>query len=82
MYYVFNKKGNVVNLQKGCILHFFDDGPRSYLKVSKFQNEFMRSSFLPKYEPNIVRIEISALNCAILKGRNSYDFWFTFWEKR
>ena len=26
------------------------------LEVSKFQNEFMKSSFLPKYEPNIVRI--------------------------
>ena len=26
------------------------------IKVSKFQNEFMKSSFLPKYEPNIVRI--------------------------
>ena len=23
------------------------------LKVSKFQNEFMNSSFLPKYEPSI-----------------------------
>ena len=34
------------------------------LKVSKFQNEFMKSSFLPKYEPNIVRI--SALYCATL----------------
>ena len=26
------------------------------LKVSKFQSEFMKSSFLPKYEPKIVRI--------------------------
>ena len=26
------------------------------LKVSKFQNEFMKSLFLPKYEPKIVRI--------------------------
>ena len=26
-----------------------------YLKVSKFQNEYMKSSFLPKYEPKIVR---------------------------
>ena len=26
------------------------------LKVSKFQNEFMKSSFFPKYERNIVRI--------------------------
>ena len=34
------------------------------LKVSKFQNEFMKSSFLPKFEPNIVRI--SVLYCATL----------------
>ena len=26
------------------------------LKVSKFQNEFLKSSFLPKYQPKIVRI--------------------------
>ena len=26
------------------------------LKVGKFQNEFMKSSFLPIYEPKIVRI--------------------------
>ena len=29
---------------------------KGLLKVSKFQNEFMKSSFLPKYEPKIVRI--------------------------
>jgi hypothetical protein len=49
-------------------------------KVSKFQNESMKSSFLPKYELNIVRI--SALYCVTLKGRNRYNFWFIFWEKR
>jgi hypothetical protein len=27
-----------------------------YLKVSKFQNEFIESSFLPKYEPKLVSI--------------------------
>ena len=27
-----------------------------FVKVSKFQNEFIKSSFLPKYEPEIVRI--------------------------
>ena len=37
----------------------------SKLKVGKLQNELMKSSFLPKYEPNIVRI--SALYCATLK---------------
>ena len=26
------------------------------IKVSRFQNEFIKSSFLPKYEPKIVRI--------------------------
>ena len=51
-----------------------------FLKVSKFQNDFMESSFLPKYEPNIVRI--SALHHAILQGRNPFNFWFIFWEKR
>ena len=28
----------------------------SFIMVSKFQNGFMKSSFLPKYEPKIVRI--------------------------
>ena len=42
------------------------------LKVSKFQNEFLKTSFLPKYEPNIVRI--SALYCATLQGKNPYNF--------
>ena len=37
----------------------------SHLKVSKFKNEFMKSSFLPKYEPSIVRI--SALYRAALQ---------------
>ena len=32
-----------------------------FLKVSKFQNEFMKSSFLPKYEPKIVRISAAQL---------------------
>ena len=50
------------------------------VKVSKFQNEFIESLFLPKYEPNIVRI--SALYCATLQGRNPYNFWFIFSEKQ
>ena len=29
------------------------------LKVSKFQNEYMKPSFLPKYEPKIVRISVA-----------------------
>ena len=39
------------------------------LKVSKFQNEFMKSSFLPKYELKIVRI--SALQCGHSTGQKS-----------
>ena len=49
------------------------------LKVSKFQNEFMKSSCLPKYEPNIVRI--SALYCATLQGKTPYNIQFIFWER-
>ena len=40
------------------------------LKFSKFQDEFMKSSFLPKYEPNIVRIY--ALYCATLHYREEF----------
>jgi hypothetical protein len=29
---------------------------KTHLKVSRFQNEFMKSSFFPKYEPKIARI--------------------------
>ena len=46
------------------------------IKDSKFQNEFMKSSFLPKYEPNIVRS--FPQYCATLHGRNPYNFWFIF----
>ena len=46
------------------------------LKVSYFQNEFMKTSFLPKYEQKIVRI--SALTT---QGRNPDNFLFVFWEK-
>ena len=62
----------------------------SSLKVSKFQNEFIKSSFLPKYEPNIVMI--SALHCIVPHyraeiltifgsyfGRND-DFINSFWN--
>ena len=52
----------------------------NFIKVSTFQNEFLKSLFLRKYEPNIVRI--SALYCTTLQGRNPYNFWFIFWEKR
>ena len=46
-------------------------------KVSKFQNEFMKSLFLPKYEKKNVRI--SALTT---QGRDPDNFSFVFWEKR
>ena len=46
-----------------CYIHAFIQ-----LKVSQFQNGFMKSSFLPKYEPNIVRqvVRISTLYCTIV----------------
>ena len=47
------------------------------VKVRQFQSEFMKSSFLPKYEQKIVRI--SAL-CS--EGRNLDNSLFVFWEKR
>ena len=49
----------------------------SILKVSKFQNDFMKSSFLPKYEQKILMI--SAL-CS--EGRKHDKFSFIFWEKQ
>ena len=61
----------------------------STLKVINFQNEFTKSSFLTKYEQNIV--SISALYYATLQGRNPYtvfgsyfgrndDFINSFWN--
>ena len=44
------------------------------LKVSKFQNELMKSSFLPKCEQKIVTTHT--------QGRNPDNFLFVFWEKR
>ena len=48
---------------------------RDLIKVSKFQNELMKSSFLPKFERESVRIPA-------LQGRNSDNFSFVFWEKQ
>ena len=42
---------NLKNLNIKCTKYY-----ERTLKVNKFQNEFMKSSFLPKYEPKIVRI--------------------------
>ena len=47
------------------------------LKVSQFQNEFMKSSFLPKYEQEIVKIP-----ALTTQGRNPDNFSFEFWEKQ
>ena len=47
------------------------------LKVSYFQNELMKSSFLPRYEQIIARI--SVLNS---EGRNPDNFLIVFWEKQ
>ena len=56
------------------------------LKVSKFQNEFMKLSFLPKYEPKIVRISAWAQYRAEIFtmfgsyfGRND-NFINSFWN--
>ena len=58
------------------------------IKVSTFQNEFMKLSFLPKYEPNIVRIAalyVPHHRAEILTifgsyfGRND-DFINSFWN--
>ena len=61
----------------------------SLLKVSKFQNEFMKSSFLPKYERKIVRISarlsVAQYRVEILTifhsyfGRNN-KFLNSFWN--
>ena len=39
-------------------------------KVSKFQNEFMKTSFLPKYEPKIAKI--STLGCGTVQGKGTW----------
>ena len=46
-------------------------------KVRQFQNEFMKSSFLPKYKQKIVKI-----SAFTTQGRNPDNFLFVFWEKR
>ena len=55
------------------------------LKVSKSQNKFMKSSFLPKNEQNIARISALTFRAEILAifrsfvGRNG-DFVNLFWD--
>ena len=75
------KDGKNLDERLNSALNFLSNQLSNWiLKVSKFQNEFMKLSFLPKYEPKIVRI--SALYCATLQGRNPCNIWFIFWEKR
>ena len=57
------------------------------LKVSKFHNEFMKSSFLPKYEPKILRMPciVAQYRTEILTTLGSYfgrnnDFLNSFWN--
>ena len=51
------------------------------LKVSSIQNESMRSSFLPKCQPNILRI--SALPFNKLSGPSDpSNSWLAFWKKQ
>ena len=57
---------------------YFQFGPILILKVSKFQNEFMKSSFLPKYERKIVKAEILTIFHSYF-GRND-DFINSFWN--
>ena len=46
------------------VLMFLSRRIQIALKVNKFQNEFMKSSFLPKYEPNSVKIHAFYSHCA------------------
>ena len=63
---------------QNCSDHLWE---KYVLKVSKFQNEFLKSSFLPKYEPKIVkhyRAEILTIFGSYF-GRND-DFINWFWN--
>ena len=51
-----------------------------YLKVSQIQNEFMRSSFLQKYQPKILRI--SALEVYYFKVNTKRESIFFLQENR
>ena len=66
------------NCQDFCPTQYTIKQKVLFLKVIKFQNEFMKSSFLPKYERKIVRI--SALHITHYMAAD--NFLFMFWEKR
>ena len=54
------------------LCNFVDRG----VKVRKFQNGFMKSSFMPKYEPKIIRIsslQYDTVQGSSYSGRNN-DF--------
>ena len=51
---------------------------RECIKVSNFQNEYLKSSFLSKYEKKIVKVS----EALTTKGKDPDNFLFVFWEKR
>ena len=55
------------------IWKWVNKGAMCNLKVSKFKNEFMKSSFLQQYEQK--NVKISALTA---QGRNPDNFLFVF----
>ena len=57
------------------------DHQKSRLKVSNFQNEFMKSSFLPKDEPKIVPAQYSCSNITTTLIQISRLFYFGFFSK-
>ena len=53
--------------------YLMSENESTLLKVSKFQNEFMKSSFLSKYEPNIVRISAHTIGkCKKMARQNTF----------
>ena len=78
----------MVSLMIKVVKYDLPDGPNLFkywmkkfqirnLKVSKFQNELMKSSFLPKYEPKIVRISLQYLVHVFVRND---DFINSFWN--
>ena len=67
------------NLKKrnGMINWLYNQMIKSVIKmaiiISKFRNEIMKSSFLPKYEPKTVQ-------CGTVQGRNPSKFGLYFGE--
>ena len=58
-------------------------GQKQILKVSKFQNEFLKSLFLPKFLPKMNQKDFCPVfHSGTVQGRNPYNIWFIFWEKQ